>query len=92
MHASGLRKGPIALLSQEHHACKDRLADLQSQVRKEGWRLTAAEAVRTEGKGRSAGVGVGTPLHIGAGRRDSENWDWSTRESPGRGVRHGVRE
>ena len=79
-------KMPAAVLSQEHHACASRLVDLQAQAKKLGWRIASAHAVRTQGKGRSAGVGVCTPMHIAAGRREGAGWDWSTPDSLGRAV------
>ena len=86
-HASQLKgSGPVALLSQEHHACVDRLVDLQAQAKQLGWRIAPAPAVKTQGIGRSAGVGVCTPLHVPAGRREGEGWDWSPSDSPGRAV------
>ena len=86
-HATNVKGcGPVALLNQESHACVDRLPDLQAQARELGWRVVPAPAVKTVGRGRSAGVGVCTPTHVAAGRRDGEDWDWSTPESPGRAV------
>ena len=86
-HASGMKKGrPCAVLSQEHHACKARLPDLQAQARKKGWNIAAAEAVLTDATGRSAGVGVCTPVHSTLGRLSGEEWNWSTPGSPGRAV------
>ena len=58
---------PVAILCQEHHAGAEQLADLQAQVRKDGWRIAASHATQTAAGGWSAGVGICTPAHVAAG-------------------------
>ena len=70
-HAASSREGgPVAVLSQEHDACRGRMPDIQAQTRKQGWRFAAAEAVVTEAGGKFAGVRGCTLGHSTLGRRD----------------------
>ena len=61
------RRGPVAILSQEHHASDKQVADLQAQLKKSGWGCAAALAVCIAAGGRSSGVAVCTPVHVEAG-------------------------
>ena len=86
-HVASIKgRKPVAVLSQEHHACVQRLLDLQAQVRQQGWRLAAVEAVVTGAGGRSSGVGVCTPAHSALGTREGEAWNWPIDGSAGRAV------
>ena len=75
---------PVALLNQEHHTGEDRIADLQAQLKRDGWRMAAAHATRTEAGGWSAGVAVCTPAHVAAGLNKGMQVDCSPPRSPGR--------
>ena len=75
---------PIALLNHEHQTGEDRIADLQAQLKREGWRMAAAHATRTEAGGWSAGVAVCTPAHVAAGLDEGMKVDCSPPRSPGR--------
>ncbi len=69
------RKTTAAVLVQEHHATRDSLADLQSQVKELGWKLGPAEAVRTAKGGASAGTAVVVPSHVGWGAVRQGSWE-----------------
>jgi hypothetical protein len=76
---------PVAILCQEHHAGAEQLADLQAQVRKDGWRIAASRATQTVAGGWSAGVGICTPAHVAAGVDSALTAvDCSPAGSPGR--------
>ena len=63
------RKGKVgAILCQEHHAGEGQVGDVQAALREAHWRAAIAPATVGEGGGRSAGVAVLAPSHIGCGR------------------------
>ncbi len=83
---------PVAILSQEHHATADKVADLQSYAKRLGWRMSAVKAVATDKGGASAGVAVLVPSHVSAGVDQAASLDGSPANSPGRFAAQWVQE